>query len=116
MIWAAQSQHLHVHLGKASLALFCPSAEGVGRWTWTAVSTPANHFLLPWAQGTVFTSACQQDPWTLAPSSQGHLQAPASLMASLPGTQSLGPSCREAARTRDAPAALPPAWPSGTWA
>lgn len=59
-------------------------------------------------QGTVFTSACQQDPWTQAATLP-------SLTAPLPGSQGLGPSCAGRVGTGGAPATQPPAWPSGMW-
>lgn len=65
----------------------------------------------PWGQETVSMSACQQDPWTRAPTLQGPPGAPRSPAASLPGSLSVHCSSRVLQGTKDAPACH-----SGTWA
>lgn len=107
---------LRAHLQDGTPGPVSTGHHGSRRWLPLPLRLPPNVFLLPWGQGTVFMSACQQDPWTPAPTPQGPRQTARSLAASLPGSQSLGPSCRAAVRIPGAPAARRPAWPSGTWA
>ena len=90
-------------------------SEHPGRrgWSLRPLDQHPNLPVSPRGQGTVFTSACQRDPQTQAPTPRGHPQAPPSPTASLTVRRSLGPGARAAA---GAPAAPRPAWPSGTQA
>lgn len=104
--------HSHVHILQLpfepafNLALLSMGLTE-GRCSGTCVLIPS----FPWGQETVSMSACQQDPWTRAPTLQGLPGAPRSPAASLPGSLSVHCSSRGLQGTKDAPACH-----SGTWA